>query len=59
MINTCTVEKKDPIIPPQMFDERKTVYFQLPFREMNERKIKSIINKLEKFTNNKFKFIYH
>ena len=59
MINTCTVEKKDLIIPPQMFDERKTMYFQLLFREMNERKIKSIINKLEKFTNNKFKFIYH
>ena len=26
VINTCTVEKEKPIIP-QMFDERKTVYF--------------------------------
>ena len=31
VINTCTLEKEDPIIPPQMFDEEKTVYFQLPF----------------------------
>ena len=35
VINTCTVEKEDPIIPPQMFDERKTVYFQLPFCKTN------------------------
>ena len=31
-----------------MFDERKTVYFQLQFCVTNERKIKSI-NKLEEF----------
>ena len=59
VINTCTVEKEDPIIPPQMFDERKTLYFQLPFCKTNERKIRSIINKLEGFTNNKVKLIYH
>ena len=59
VINTCTVENKDPLIPPQMFDERKTVYFQLPFCKTNERKIKSIVNKLEEFANNKVKFIYH
>ena len=59
MINTCTVEKEDPIIPPQMFDERKTVHFQLPFRKTNERKTKSIVNKSEEFTNNTVKFIYH
>ena len=41
-----------------MFDERKTVYFQLQFCVTNERKIKSI-NKLEEFTNNIVKFIYH
>ena len=56
VINTCTVEKEEPIIPPQMFDERKTVYFQLPFCKTNEQKIKSIVNKLEEFTNNKVKF---
>ena len=59
VINTCTVEKEDPIIRPQMFDERKTVYFQLPFCKTNKRKIKFIVNKLEEFTNNKVKFIYH
>ena len=59
VINTCTVEKEEPIIPPQMFDERKTVYFQLPFCKTNEQKMKSIVNKLEEFTNNKVKFIYH
>ena len=42
-----------------MFDERKTVYFQLPFCKTNEQKMKSIVNKLEEFTNNKVKFIYH
>ena len=26
VINTCTVEKEEPIIPPQMFDERKTLF---------------------------------
>ena len=42
-----------------MFDERKTVYFQLPLRKTNERKIKSIVTKLEEFTHKKIKFIYH
>ena len=59
MINTCTVEKEEPIIPPQMFNERKTVHFQLPFCKTNKQKLKSILNKLEEFTNNKVKFIYH
>ena len=36
-----------------MFDERKTVYFQLPFCKTNEQKIKSAVNKLEEFTNNR------
>ena len=27
VINTCTAEKEEPIIPSQMFGERKTVYF--------------------------------
>ena len=58
MLNTCTAEKEEPVIPPQMFDERKTVYFQLPFCKNNEQKMKSIVKKLE-FTNNKVKFIYH
>ena len=53
VINTCTVEKEDPIILPQMFDKGKTVYFQLPFCKTNERKMKSIVNKLEEFTNKK------
>ena len=26
VINTCTVEKEVTIIPPQMFDKRKTVF---------------------------------
>ena len=59
VINTCTAEKEEPIILPQMFDERKTVYFQLPFCKTNEQKMKSIVNKLEEFTNYKVKFIYH
>ena len=42
-----------------MFDERKTVYFQFPFCKTNEQKIKPIVDKLEKFANNKVKFIYH
>ena len=42
-----------------MFDERKTVHFQLPFCKTNKQKLKSILNKLEEFTNNKVKFIYH
>ena len=57
--NTCTVEKEEAIIQPQMFHERKTEYFQLPSCKTNEQKIKSIVNKLEEFTNNKVKFIYH
>ena len=48
MINICAVEKEDPMIPPQNFDERKTVYFQLPFCKTNERKTKSIVNKFKK-----------
>ena len=59
VINTCVVEKEDPIIPLQMFDERKIMYLQLPFCKTNEQKIKYIVNKLEKFTNNKIKFICH
>ena len=59
VINTCPVEKEEPIIRPQMFDERKTVYFQLTFCKTNEQKIKSIVNKLEEFTTNKVKFICH
>ena len=35
------------------------MYFQLPFCRTNEQKIKSIVNKLEEFTNNKVKFIFH
>ena len=37
-----------------MFNERKTVYFRLLFCITNEQKIKSIVNKLEEFTNNNF-----
>ena len=59
VINTCTAEKEEPIITTQMFDKRKTVYFQLPFCKTDEQKIKSIVNKLEEFTNSKVKFIYH
>ena len=59
VINICTVEKEEPIIPSQMLDEKKTASFQLPFCKTNERKIKSIVNKLEEYTNNKVKFIYH
>ena len=59
VINTCTAEKVDPIIPPQIFNERKTMYFQLPFCKTNERKIKSIVNKLEEFITKKINFIYY
>ena len=57
--NTFTAEKEDSIILPQMFDERKTVYFQLPFCKSNERKIKSNVYKFQEFTNKKVIFIYH
>ena len=59
VINICTVEKEDSIIPLEMFDERKTMYFQLLFCKTNEQKIQYIVNKLEKCTNSKVKFIYH
>ena len=37
VINSCTVEREDPIIPPpQMFDERKAVYFRLTFCKTNK-----------------------
>ena len=57
VINTGTVEKEEPIIPPHEWktDERKTVYFQLPICKTNEQKTKSIVKKLEEFTNNKVK----
>ena len=42
-----------------MFDERKTVYPQLLFCKTNEQKMKSMVNNVEEFTNNKVKFIYH
>ena len=38
---------------------REKLYFQLTFRKNNEQKIKSIVNKLEEFANNKVKFICH
>ena len=42
-----------------MFDERKTLYPQLLFCKTNEQKMKSMVNNVEEFTNNKVKFIYH
>ena len=38
VINTCTVEKEKLIIPPQIYDERKIVYFQVLFCKTNEQK---------------------
>ena len=59
LINTCIVDKEDPIIPLKMFDERKTVHFQFLFCKTNEQKIKPIVDRFEKFANNKVKFIYY
>ena len=59
MVNSCNAEKEDLIIPPQMFDDRKTVYFQLPLGKTNEQIIKWLVKNLEEFTNNTLKFIYH
>ena len=36
--NTCTVEKEEPIIPPQMFDERKQCIFSYHFLKIMNKK---------------------
>ena len=49
-------EKIFPIIPLQLFEDRNTVTFLLPFSENNEKYVKHFIKKLKDFTNAKWKF---
>ena len=58
VIDSFSQEKKDPIIPISLFEERKEVSFQIPFCKWKEREIYHIIDKLEALTNNKVKFRY-
>ena len=49
-------QKIVPIIPRQLFEDRNTVTFLLPFSENNEKYVKNFIKKLSDFTNAKWKF---
>ena len=59
VIDTFHQEKEDFIIPPSLFEERKEVYFQIPFCRQNEFQVKTIIQKLDYFTGNNVKFRYY
>ena len=59
MFNSVIQREFEPIIPQWMFEERKAVYFQIPFCPKNEKVIRAIINKLEAFTNDPVKFVYY
>ena len=59
VIRSFNSEKFEPIIPQWMFEERKALYFQIPFCPKNEKVIRAIINKLEAFTNDRVKFVYY
>ena len=47
IINDFHQSKKDFLIPPSLFAERKEISFQVPFCERNQEKTKRIICKLE------------
>ena len=47
----------DVIIPQWLFDDRITKYIRLPFCESNEQLAKSFLNKLNAFTDSKFKYL--
>ena len=48
--------KEDVIIPPWLFDDRKTVIISIPYCETNEKQSKTFVDKLTIFTKNKFLF---
>ena len=50
--------KKDFLIPPSLFEQRKEISFQVPYCRRNEEKMKRIIWNLEEYTNYKIKFGY-
>ena len=58
MIDGFNQGKEDPLIPTNLFEERKEVSFQIPFYKRNKNEISHIIDKLEAFTNYKVKFRY-
>ena len=46
------------IISPQLFEiPKKTLFFQVPFTEANEKRSRNFLNKFFNFTNEKFKLI--
>ena len=59
VITTFNSEREEQIIPWWLFDDRKEVYFQLPFCQRNEREVYNIIKRLLLFSNNKVKFKYY
>ena len=58
IIDSPNQEKEDLLIPTSLFEERKDVSFQIPFRKRNENETSPIIHKLGVFTNYKVKFRY-
>ena len=50
-------EEEQLIIPEWLFDQRKKVFFKLPYCPSNERDVKRFIDKIEGFINGKLKFI--
>ena len=58
VVNSFKEEKEEPLLPTNLFEERKEVSFQIPFCKRNENEISQIINKREPFTNYKVKFRY-
>ena len=51
------MDNDDVIIPQWLFDDRITKYIRLPFCELNEQLAKSFLNRLNTFTDFKFKFL--
>ena len=49
-------DKHNSIILEWLFDQWKLIVLRLPFSESNEKFTKSLIKKLDTFTNNKYKF---
>ena len=58
IINDFHQSKKDFLIPPSLFEERKEISFKVPFCKRNQVKTKRIICKLEEQANYKIKFRY-
>ena len=52
-IKDFQISKNDFIIPPNLFEERKTIMFSVPFSLKNEKLKSQFITKLVEFTNNR------